>query len=73
MKEVVVAIAGLWIAVLLHAWATRFVIVPLAGTEYPFVNHAHLVNRMTGDVYFVSESRVSGPLEYRPRTQKTAP
>jgi hypothetical protein len=63
MKVVLVAIGGLWIVVLLNAWATRFMIVPLTPSmTNPY--EAYLVNRMTGEVYPVQGSRISCPLEF---------
>lgn len=65
MKRALIYIVGIWIAVLIHAWATRFVMVPNSDKGM------YLTNRMTGEVYLVYE-RVHGPLEWRPIPEEQA-
>lgn len=64
MKRALIYIVGIWIAVLIHAWATRFVMVSIDD------NTAYLTNRMTGDVYRVHGFRVRGPLEWHPMPEE---
>lgn len=63
MKRALIYIVGIWIAVLIHAWATRFVMVPNSDKGM------YLTNRMTGEVYLVSESAhgvfLHGPFLWR--------